>query len=181
MDKLLGKLLFDPQRDHLIFTGDLINKGSDSLGVLDLARAHDASCVRGNHEEKILNLRREVSETGNAKTDSALHARLSKHDKARELARSLSEEHIRWLEGCPLILKVGQIPTMGEVVVVHAGLEVGVELEDQNPFNVMNVRTVNEVTGEMSSSSDGGTPWAKVYTTLSTLRKSLGISLHGSF
>lgn len=186
MDKLLGKVLFDPKRDHLIFTGDMINKGSDSLGVVDLARSHGASCVRGNHEERILKLRREMmllrerepdSSSSSSSSSSSLesnemidssssssasHAKPSKQEQARELARSLSDEQVRWLEACPLILRVGRIPTMGEVVVVHAGLEAGVELEDQNPFTVMNVRTVNEGTGETSSSRDG-TPWAKVF------------------
>src|ERR1700744_6498091 len=54
VEELLQKLDFDKERDHLIFTGDMIFKGPDSLGVVDLARDLGASCVRGNHEDRTL-------------------------------------------------------------------------------------------------------------------------------
>src|ERR1700704_4140167 len=40
--------------DRLVFVGDLIARGPDSLGVLDVARRTGAIVVRGNHEEKLL-------------------------------------------------------------------------------------------------------------------------------
>ena len=49
---LLVKTQYDRSKgDCLIFVGDLVNKGPDSLAVLDAAIAHAALTVRGNHDE----------------------------------------------------------------------------------------------------------------------------------
>ncbi|CAK7209060.1 hypothetical protein SBRCBS47491_000309 [Sporothrix bragantina] len=54
LDELLDKIDFEVGNDHLIFTGDLINKGPDSAGVVQLAMEVGASAVRGNHEDRVL-------------------------------------------------------------------------------------------------------------------------------
>lgn len=54
LDHLLAKIHFDKAQDHLILTGDLINKGPDSAGVVDLAIELGAHAVRGNHEDRVL-------------------------------------------------------------------------------------------------------------------------------
>src|SRR4051812_25086429 len=40
--------------DRLILLGDLVNRGPDSLRVLDLARSHHAISLLGNHELRLL-------------------------------------------------------------------------------------------------------------------------------
>jgi hypothetical protein len=79
----------------------------------------------------------------------------------RKLAKKLNHKQAKWLQDCPLILKVGSIGDMGEVVVVHAGLMPGVDLENQDPFNVMNMRTIDLDT-LVPSSRRKGVAWAKV-------------------
>ncbi|KKY34949.1 putative calcineurin-like phosphoesterase [Diaporthe ampelina] len=54
LEELLGKIHFDKAQDHLILVGDLINKGPDSAGVVDLAIELGAHAVRGNHEDRVL-------------------------------------------------------------------------------------------------------------------------------
>lgn len=54
LEELLGKIHFDKAKDHLILVGDLINKGPDSAGVVDLAIELGAHAVRGNHEDRVL-------------------------------------------------------------------------------------------------------------------------------
>ena len=51
--KLITKLQFNPQKDHLIFAGDLIARGADSLAVTQWVLEHRDSCsaVLGNHED----------------------------------------------------------------------------------------------------------------------------------
>src|ERR1017187_741745 len=44
--------------DRLILLGDLINRGPDSIKVIDLARATNAIPLLGNHELRLLNYRR---------------------------------------------------------------------------------------------------------------------------
>src|SRR5260370_14555607 len=51
---LLGTAGFDPAQHRLALCGDLINRGPDSAGVLELARRLDAVTVIGNHEEALL-------------------------------------------------------------------------------------------------------------------------------
>ena len=162
---LLDKIEFSTaDGDHLILTGDLINKGPDSTGVVDLARDLGASCVRGNHEDRILLLRHEIEaqETSPA-NDKTLksHEPSDKETKELKLARSLSADQVKWLDACPVILNVGQIPDMGQVVVVHAGLVPGVELEKQDPSTAMTMRTIDLDT-HFPSPSNKGIAWAKV-------------------
>ncbi|KAJ5280119.1 hypothetical protein N7478_005491 [Penicillium angulare] len=162
--QLLDDASFTPATDHLIFTGDLINKGPDSAGVVDLAREHSASCVRGNHEDRVLLLRRSIvasnAMAGPQEGDDQIYT--SKELGERALARSLSDEQAKWLEACPVILDVGMISGMGRVVVAHGGLVPGVDLHNQDPSSVMNMRTIDLKTHVPSSSSEG-LNWAKMF------------------
>lgn len=71
LEVLLDKVSFDKSKgDHLILVGDLVNKGPDSSGVVDLAIKLGASAVRGNHENAVLNAAAEI----NATRDNLLHS-----------------------------------------------------------------------------------------------------------
>lgn len=60
LDQLLDRL--DPEpNDLLIFVGDLVRKGPDSKGVLDIVRAHpNFYSVRGNNEQKLIDGRKAI-------------------------------------------------------------------------------------------------------------------------
>ncbi|KAL3471008.1 Metallo-dependent phosphatase-like protein [Aspergillus californicus] len=161
LERLLGEVSFNATRDHIIFTGDLIEKGPDSLGVVDLARDYNASCVRGNHEDRVLVLRHDMAEANI--TDDSMDAAHATNTKSAQLARALNEDQANWLDACPVILNVGQITNMGQVVVVHGGLVPGVDLEKQDPYSVMNMLTIDLPTHVPSSSRDWGTKWTKLF------------------
>ena len=55
--ELLSLLELKPD-DRLILLGDLVNRGPDSHRVIELARAHHAISLLGNHELRLLNYRR---------------------------------------------------------------------------------------------------------------------------
>ncbi|KAJ5360451.1 Molybdenum cofactor biosynthesis MoeB [Penicillium concentricum] len=163
--QLLEKVSFSRKGgDHLIFVGDMINKGPDSTGVVELARQLSASSVRGNHEDRILLLRQHMVKTKTLATpDDDEESRFDSRElDQRALARSLSDEQAQWLENCPVILNVGQVPGMGQVVVVHAGLVPGVELEKQDPSSVMTMRTIDLDT-HVPSPKKKGMNWAKMF------------------
>ncbi|KAI9684787.1 MAG: hypothetical protein M1829_000162 [Trizodia sp. TS-e1964] len=168
---LLDKISFSPQYDHLVLTGDMISKGPDSPGVVDFARSVNASCVRGNHEDRVL-LARQNLHSNRLSTPSLDEIPSSSNDddlegetfsrrgrRDRKLAKQLTQEQIDWLKACPVILRVGDIEGMGHVVVVHAGLVPGVDFENQDPFDVMNMRTI-ELKTHAPSPSRQGTHWA---------------------
>ncbi|KAK8114094.1 hypothetical protein PG999_006163 [Apiospora kogelbergensis] len=145
---LLQKTEYNAERgDHVIFTGDMINKGPDSSGVVALAMEMGASGVRGNHEDKVLRAHQEAaaaeSSSENQKRQEA--ATSSKGESAAlATSRELSPEQREWLAKLPLALRLGQIPDQdsGEWVVVHAGLVPEIPLEDQDAAAVMNMRTL---------------------------------------
>ncbi len=133
-----------------------------------------ASCVRGNHEDRILLAHRSLhsnsvplqgpTEDPHSADDDMGEESFSHGDyKDRSLAKELTAKQIEWLEACPVILRVGAVEGMGEVVVVHAGLVPGVDLERQDPFNVMNMRTIDLETHVPSENRDEGVPWTKIW------------------
>jgi hypothetical protein len=178
VQKLLDKVNFAPQTDHVIFTGDLVAKGPDSLGAIDLAMKIGASCVRGNHEDRTILAHNALNanvhplpgpqENPHVQEDFLDEESFSHGDyKDRTLAKQLSDKQITWLKKCPVVLRVGPIGGYnggGEVVVVHAGLVPGVKLERQDPFLVMNMRTIDLAT-RVPSEDRKGEPWEKVSTT----------------
>ena len=174
---LLSKVSYNSKTDHLILTGDLISKGPHSPAVVDLALSLNASCVRGNHEDRVLLAHHDMhklhlSSPGpredmklSGAQDTLEEERFSHRDYTdRQLAKSLSQRQIDYLAACPVILRVGEIRGMGEVSVVHAGLIPGVDLKNQDPLAAMTMRTVDLHTHVPSSIADG-VPWSKVCST----------------
>lgn len=51
---LLTEIDYDKHNDHVILAGDIVSKGPSSPEVVDLAISISASCVRGNHEDRVL-------------------------------------------------------------------------------------------------------------------------------
>jgi hypothetical protein len=171
---LLHKVKFDEKYDHLIFTGDMISKGPDSTGVVDLAMELGATSVRGNHEDRIIlehakmaakeaSADQPTSNNGADKVQDGLGEKeeLSRaENKDRALVKALGEKRIGWLEKCPVILRIGKLGSLGNVLVVHAGLVPGIELEKQDPSLVMTMRTIGE--DGVPTEDRTGQAWMKV-------------------
>lgn len=179
MQALLSKLKFKLGSDHLIFAGDLISRGPSSSETVDLAMASQATCVRGNHEDRVLLAYRDMQihhslpphpikvsegteaayppEPGNTDRESFL----SGDHVEQVLARSLSHEQVQYLASCPVILDIGLVQGLGEVRVVHAGLVPGIALGRQDPVSVMHMLTLDLETHVPSHVNDG-IAWSKV-------------------
>lgn len=177
MLSLLEKVGFDKKTDHVIFTGDIVAKGPDSTGVVELVRGLNASCVRGNHEDRMLlawqSLHSKMhpiqhdTDVGETKTteDDREEGSGSKEDyRERALAKQFNKEQINYLQQCPVILRIPNAPGLqgGEMVVAHAGLVPGVEMDRQDPFQVMNMRTIDLVT-RVPSELRIFEPWEKIW------------------
>jgi hypothetical protein len=175
VEALLTKVSFNPTTDHLILTGDLIAKGPDSSGAVDLAISTGASCVRGNWEDRTLLAHATLhsnqhplpgpAEDPHTKEDYLDEESFSHGDyRDRALAKLLTGRQVKWLKACPVILGVGRIDGFnggGEIMVAHAGLVPGVDVERQDPFQAMNMRSIDLKTS-VPSEERAGEPWEKV-------------------
>ncbi|KAF2107122.1 Metallo-dependent phosphatase-like protein [Lophiotrema nucula] len=170
---LLEQVDFREGKDHLVLLGDIISKGPDSPGVVSFAKKIGASCVRGNHEDKVLLSIAEMearheplpgpNEDPSRSVDNLDEESFSQGDyKTRKLAKQFSKGEIEWLRTLPVILHIGQVNGVGDMVAVHAGLVPGVPLDRQDPFQVMNMRTINLKT-RMPSETRDHTPWEQFW------------------
>lgn len=148
LEALLRKLQIG-SGDQLVFVGDLVAKGPDSAGVVALAREYESLCVRGNHDEAVLRIRRARQNHGVPQRAKKTHLKV---------AETLSQADWRWLEQLPLFLRLPALNT----VVVHAGVVPGRPLEQQHPEDLMSMRTLR-ADGHASPRLEDGTLWAKSY------------------
>ncbi|KAL1838685.1 hypothetical protein VTJ49DRAFT_2411 [Mycothermus thermophilus] len=168
---LLKKIGFDNHKgDHLVLAGDIVTKGPDSRGVVKLAMELGASAVRGNQDDRVLAVAREMRRLGvedveeddgedgddgdandldDDESDERFDVETRRNVRLRKVARSLSRAQLAWLRSLPLILRIGPIPdataapwNASTIAVVHGGLVPGVPLEKQDPWAVMNMRSL---------------------------------------
>ncbi|MDB4945388.1 MAG: serine/threonine protein phosphatase [Labilithrix sp.] len=129
LEALLDRVAFSAG-DRLVFVGDLVARGPDSLGVLDIARRTGAVVVRGNHEQKLLDWR--------AVGEGASPPKHTLGKMHRDVARALRPVDWTILRNSPTSYL---LPEHGALV-VHAGLLPGLALAAQNPDTLMRIRTV---------------------------------------
>ncbi|KAJ5102560.1 hypothetical protein N7532_003089 [Penicillium argentinense] len=172
LESLLDKVGFNKNNeDHLVLVGDLVSKGPDSPGVVDIAMKLGASAVRGNHENAVLNAAAEINAqkdqspqttemTGDLGVPENADTMLPEDafdkpevpDKptsglsSQITASLLSTFHLDWLASLPLILRIKLPPTLStslgdSLIVVHAGLVPGVPLEEQDPSTIIHMRS----------------------------------------
>lgn len=178
--KLLRKVDFNEELDHLVLVGDTISKGPDNTGVLDELIRLNATSVRGNHEDNVLlearRIAGSVDESESSLPDDDVKA-TRKRAKDRELLKSLKPRHVEYLNNMPLMLHIPSLPqaTGGtskkhspiteHILVVHAGLVPGINLKKQDPYFVMNMRSINRRTLVPSALRAGkdAKPWFDVW------------------
>jgi bis(5'-nucleosyl)-tetraphosphatase (symmetrical) len=104
LERLLEAVAFEPARDRVYPTGDLVNRGPDSLGCLRLLRALEARPVLGNHDLRLLRISRGQRAA-------------SERDTLDEVLRAADrDELLAWLASQPFIR------SFADVYLVHAGL-----------------------------------------------------------
>jgi diadenosine tetraphosphatase ApaH/serine/threonine PP2A family protein phosphatase len=120
-DELLQKISYNPNSDRLILLGDLIDRGPDSVGVVQRARELKLECVMGNHEHKFLKWFRSQG------------TRVDVYDR-RDFYSKLSDQDIGYIQDMPLYIE------LADVVAVHAGLKPGIALSNQTKDDLMYLR-----------------------------------------
>lgn len=130
---LLEASQFHPSLDELVFVGDLIGKGPSPEEVVRIARKYSAKAVQGNHEYNLLQWRKR----GGILPDP--EGRIKERYAAT--VKGLEEDEWDWLESLPLKLQLDLPQSPLPVMVVHAGLVPGVSIEQQEPENLVNLRS----------------------------------------
>jgi len=116
--------------DRVALAGDLVAKGPDSRGVVQLVREIGALAVLGNHDDFCIDVWRRR------------HQAEARHPR-RWLLDTLDESDWAFLESLPLFLRLGAEGEGGpEVAVVHAGAVPGIPLEEQERDNLLSLRSL---------------------------------------
>lgn len=123
--------------DLCIFVGDIVNKGPDSYGCARLLRALGAVGVVGNHDLKLLSIRKHPEKDEHIK--SSLYS----------LAMNCPQDVLDYLESLPHII---HFPNFNALV-VHAGLDPTVPLANQDVEAVTRMRRLQKK-NENSESGD---------------------------
>jgi hypothetical protein len=134
--------------DDVVFVGDLVARGPDSLGVLELAMNLDAKSVQGNHERKLLRA---------FETESRCDEKVRLTPGHRRLMQELKAEHWEFMKAMPLYWELPQ----HRACVVHAGVLPGVPLAQQDPWILTHVRSIDSQ--GMPSTELNSPLWATQY------------------
>lgn len=187
--KLLRKLNYDLEKDHLLLLGDFITKGPDSLKVLDYLVEHKVDCILGNHEFYVLKYYaqfhgleqpRFAATSKNDNYNDAISTRGGFNDDPEFLlAKKLLPSHVQYINQCSVIKTLGPVPLHSKKhpdggsgyangIAVHAGLKWDMmpDLEDQNPVECLEMRSLiaphyNETTDDPHA--PGAVSWLKIW------------------
>ena len=143
LDRLLEAAEWRRGERRLIFVGDLINKGPDSFGALELARESGALTMLGNHEAAFLRYVR--------------HGRFG-HAQFDELQERMGSDLIDWIS---YIQSFPLYHEEEEMIVVHAGLHPTLPLSETPGKILTRIRTWD---GEGRNLDDESQPpWFDLY------------------
>lgn len=120
----LWDLIAPATGDAVYFLGDLIDRGPQSAAVVDFVRCYGSGCVRGNHEQMLIDsfvdqgiripaMQRWINSGG----DSTIASYENSFDDLRA--------DLEWIESLPLYID------LGNVWLVHAGLNPSLSVTSQ--------------------------------------------------
>ena len=109
LQALVKKIKFNPSKDKIIFAGDLVNRGNQSLEVMEFCMNYKGSikAVLGNHDFYLLYL--------------IEHQKKNKSLKKVLESRNIQKYH-SWLKKLPLLLEVKIKETKETFWISHAGI-----------------------------------------------------------
>jgi serine/threonine protein phosphatase 1 len=137
---LMGKISIDPERDHLVFLGDYIDRGPQSREVVDYILEMqwlypNTVCLLGNHEvmfqEYLANPRDPWTFLINGGVETIHSYELTGDDPISKLPT----EHLNFFNSLRPFYETE------DYIFVHAGLRVGVSLHEQSVDDLIWIRS----------------------------------------
>jgi len=105
---LLDKIDYNSNEDKIIITGDLVNRGPESLKVLNYCIADkNISSVLGNHDLYLLYL---------------MSINQGKGDLKKVVEAENNVQIFEWLITRPLIIQISDHPNKNKFIITHAGI-----------------------------------------------------------
>ena len=157
LDDLLDRIERDsaarpPKRTWIVFLGDLIDRGPDSAGVVERLRTWRPTFatpvfLAGNHEEVLLrvlggepDILADWLKFGGVEClesyglDPAALRELGPEAAVERIRASIPAAHLEFIESFADTFR------FGDYLFVHAGIRPGVELDEQDPFDLRWIR-----------------------------------------
>lgn len=145
---LLRKCDYHPG-DLVVFLGDLVCKGPDSLSVVQLAREVGAIGVRGNHDFEVVRWHQAIKSGADPPVIGSEHY---------YVASALHTADLKWMYSLPWFISSSHL----NALFVHAGFVSGIRLAKQNPRLMMNMRSILP-DGTVTSKFFNNWPWARLW------------------
>jgi len=144
-EALLDKLNFRSEQDQLILLGDYCDRGPDSKGVIakvmELVNEHHAIALKGNHDQRLVDLvvsdnevvRAKFIQHGGLQTIQSYTPHQDDIDHFAAYIRQSYMEHIHFLQQLPLYYEDDQH------IYVHAGInpQYAVNWKNQSAYDFM--------------------------------------------
>lgn len=163
LKKFLDHVQYDGGRDdHVILLGDFMNKGPNSIGVLNFIMEHNIDCILGNHEIAMMKRYTQfhglkspyfINDGDNGNSTFSMREAYDLDDLMR-LAKKLTPEHIKFLSAASAIKELGPVPHYvnkkqnkqsdypAQGLAVHAGLVWSKGVHQQDIEEVTTVRNL---------------------------------------
>jgi len=148
LQMLLRRCDYQPG-DLVVFLGDLVSKGPDSLSVVQMAREIGAIGVRGNHDFEVIRWHQAMKSGADPPVIGSEHF---------HIASGLSKEDLKWMYSLPWYISSKELGAL----FVHAGFVSGIRLSKQNPRLMMNMRSILP-DGTVTSKFFNNWPWARLW------------------
>jgi len=145
---LLKKCDYHPG-DLVVFLGDLVCKGPDSLAVVQMAREIGAIGIRGNHDFEVIRWHQAIKSGADPPVIGSEHY---------YVASALSTADLKWMYSLPWFITSSHL----NALFVHAGFVSGIRLAKQNPRLMMNMRSILP-DGTVTSKFFNNWPWARLW------------------
>jgi predicted phosphodiesterase len=145
-EELLNALELEPE-DRVIQVGDLINRGPNSRGAIEIARKYKVEAILGNHELRLLTARKKGK-----------RSILKNYDIPT--FKALTEDDWRFLEAMPKFLYDATIDT----VIVHGGFLPNIPWQTQDLETITSIQVIDKK-GKPAKRSDNpdAPPWADAW------------------
>ena len=156
LDELLKQISYNPEEIRLVFLGDIIERGPDSIGCLKRIQELKAECVIGNHEDKLLRYCKHEGTRWMTGKENPMKV----NDEIKYLQQNLTPTDLFWIKSLPSKIQIAH-----NLWAVHAGLKPNVSFDKQEYSHLLHIRYITPEGKPKSLNPDKTQPEGTIYWT----------------